>query len=444
MPSAIAISVAPDEASGSLGIQVEADGAVVAYSYRGCPAEVAGLPLGSVIVAVNGAAVCGRDDIARAIQRSRDGERVEFELRLDEDDSDGEGPPPLPADDDALPPPLPPSPPSSVASMGGAAHPGSPPGRALGEGGALALALAAAARQPARTGPEWWNPTSRPQAAPRAVAEPRAAARVQAAPRRAAIAPLGRRWTGHSSSSSESDSGSGSESEPGWRASQGGASRAHGGAPRRWQPWTSQLPEPEPEPEPEPRAAERRAQRAPASTSALLRQHIDGVDTCRDRLLGLSERGQELRSELSRLSAGRESEAAVADSPHGGRTHPGHSRHRRRESRRSKSSRQDREERLAPRSADPYRGRPDAGGGDRPEHAGGAKRFTESDSEAEAEAEAEARRPSARSWADRSATALGVGAQPGAAYDDRAPPPSWAERGAFPDMLGEVSRETKR
>ena len=30
MPSAIAISVAPDEASGSLGIQVEADGAVVA------------------------------------------------------------------------------------------------------------------------------------------------------------------------------------------------------------------------------------------------------------------------------------------------------------------------------------------------------------------------------------------------------------------------------
>ena len=442
MPSAIAISVAPDEASGSLGIQVEADGAVVAYSYRGCPAEVAGLPLGSVIVAVNGAAVCGRDDIARAIQRSRDGERVEFELRLDEDDSDGEGPPPLPADDDALPPPLPPSPPSSVASMGGAAHPCSPPGRALGEGGALALA--AAARQPARTGPEWWNPASRSQAAPRAVAaQPSAAARVQAAPqRRSAIAPLGRRWTGHSSSSSESDSGSGSESEPGWRASQGGASRARGGAPRQWQPWTSQLPEPEPEPEP--RAAERRAQRAPASTSALLRQHIDGVDTCRDRLLGLSERGQELRSELSRLSAGGESEAG-ADSPHGGRRHTaaGHSRHRRRESRRSKSSRQGEgwqgrggwaggEDRLAPRSADPY---PDAGG---------AKRFTESDSEAEADAEAEARRPATRSWADRSVTALGVGAQPGAAYDDRAPPPSWAERGAFPDMLGEVSRETKR
>jgi len=139
MPSAIAISVAPDEASGSLGIQVEADGAVVAYSYRGCPAEVAGLPLGSVIVAVNGAAVCGRDDIARAIQRSRDGERVEFELRLDEDDSDGEGPPPLPADDDALPPPLPPSPPSSVASMGSAplqpTRAGARGGRGPGPGG---------------------------------------------------------------------------------------------------------------------------------------------------------------------------------------------------------------------------------------------------------------------------------------------------------------------
>lgn len=254
--SLLKVVVAPDEA-GSLGVELDGDGTVVGFAYRGCSAEVAGVLIGSRIVTVNMEPVWGKGAIAAAVEAAAPGP-YELEIRPAGAPDGYGGPPPLPAgyaqphdagagERSGGPPPLPPSPPPSDGDGGHSRrghehHPGTDtsgfPGsyaqqlRLLQEQQEQLLDLVerqargggggGAGRRSVMHG-EWWNP-SRPQAeAPLAFAplqpepEPEridAAAAGRASWQRGSARPVasaGRRYNGASSSDDDSDSGSGSD-----------------------------------------------------------------------------------------------------------------------------------------------------------------------------------------------------------------------------------------
>ena len=66
------VQLASDEA-GSLGVEIDEDGTVVAFTHRGSEAETSGLPLGGQIVGVNGERVRGAAAIHDALEAGAPG-----------------------------------------------------------------------------------------------------------------------------------------------------------------------------------------------------------------------------------------------------------------------------------------------------------------------------------------------------------------------------------
>eukprot|EP01043_Picozoa_sp_COSAG02_P004148 COSAG02_NODE_106_length_36326_cov_13.777266_35_plen_522_part_00 len=202
---------------GSLGIEIDADGTVSAFTHRGSEAETSGLPLGGQIVGVNGERVFGAAAIHAAVESGAPGP---FDLEVRVAPITRSAPPPqLPPDD--LPAPqlplggVPPPPPSTQlpsnagpapARAGYASDDAALSGAAFGAG--TRQVEAETAWQRVMSG-AWWDPAqqrTKPSPKHQSVSHTAPVGATDRRPQRySSIAPVGTRYSGASSSSSDSD-----------------------------------------------------------------------------------------------------------------------------------------------------------------------------------------------------------------------------------------------
>ena len=201
---------------GSLGVEIDADGTVSAFTHRGSVAETSGLPLGGQIVGVNGERVFGAAAIHAAVEAGAPGP-FDLEVRVAPITRSAR-PPQLPPDD--LPPPQ---------LLDGPTPPMPPPDMATGYTGDGAAPTVKMEQKQMGAGAEtewqrvmsgaWWDPAQqRTKSSTRrhsgAVTEPVTATDPRPQ-RHSRSVPVGKRYSGASSSSdSDNDDGHRARSHP--------------------------------------------------------------------------------------------------------------------------------------------------------------------------------------------------------------------------------------